>query len=85
MKKQTLKALIKKLDTLNIKYNVILTNNENKLIISDENQPEDVYIADWNYDCVLNECLNDVVAWLDERGYNFECEWSGTFSLNLNY
>lgn len=82
MKKQTLKALQKKLDDLNIKHFI---NKENKLIISDENQPEDVFITDWDYDCCLNGCLNDVVAWLDERGYNFECEWSGTFSLNLNY
>lgn len=79
MKKQTLNALKKKLDALNIKYFI----KNDKLIISDEYQPEDVYITDWNYDNVLNGCLNDVVEWLDERGYNFECEWAGTFSLCL--
>lgn len=79
MKKQTLKALQKKLDDLNINHFI----KDDKLWISDENQPEDVYITDWDYDNVLNGCLNDIIDWLDERGYNFECEWAGTFSLCL--
>lgn len=81
MKKQTLNALKRKLDALNINYLI----KDNKLIVSDENQPEDVYVADFSYPHMMNSYLKDVVVWLEERGYNFECEWSGTFSLCLDY
>jgi len=87
MKKQTFNALKRKLDLLNINYTIRKSNytDVQVLVISDENQPEDVYITDWNYDSELNECLNDVKKWLEDRGYNFECEYSGTFTLCLDY
>jgi len=73
--------IIKKLDKLGVKYNL---TKENKLIITDENNIN-YSITEYNYPHSLNVELTDLNNRIDEKyGLIFECEWSGTFSINLN-
>ena len=85
---RTQNALINRLDKLGIVHSKRKSNFSEcqVLCISDENQGEDIMLTEYNYPASLNEdLLGDIIAWLDEKGYYFECEYSGTFYIVLEY
>jgi len=81
LNKRAKKALEVRLDKLGVKHKFV--EADNKIIISDENDNK-TCITEWDYPHSLSDELAELNDFMDNKyEINFECEWSGTFSIIL--